>query len=51
MDVQAATLIANWHYPGEYGFYDLSADMEDLAEMFDRTRWKRKTSGSIAGVI
>ena len=31
-----ALIIANdWHYPGEYAFYDMSADPEDYEEIID----------------
>ncbi|GGK06104.1 N-acetyltransferase [Lentibacillus kapialis] len=29
---QAESIALNWHYDGEYSFYDLAADEEDLAE-------------------
>jgi ribosomal-protein-alanine N-acetyltransferase len=42
MDEAAAGAIAEWRYPGEYGFYDLSADPDDLGEMLDRSRWEEE---------
>ena len=30
-----AETIANWHYDGEYAFYDAEADADDLAELLD----------------
>ncbi|PFE04283.1 GNAT family N-acetyltransferase [Bacillus cereus] len=32
---QAEDIAYNWHYEGEYSFYDLEADQEDLAEFLD----------------
>lgn len=33
---QAEEIAHNWHYDGEYAFYDMEADEEDLAEFLDR---------------
>lgn len=33
--VQAESIASNWHYEGEYSFYDAEADEEDLAELLD----------------
>ncbi|WP_010199910.1 GNAT family N-acetyltransferase [Bacillus sp. m3-13] len=33
---QAEEIAHNWHYDGEYSFYDMEADEEDLAEFLDR---------------
>ncbi|MGD6993111.1 GNAT family N-acetyltransferase [Sutcliffiella horikoshii] len=32
---QAEEIAHNWHYDGEYSFYDMVADEEDLAEFLD----------------
>jgi ribosomal-protein-alanine N-acetyltransferase len=40
MDEQAAATIARWHYPGQYGFYDMTADLGDLAELLEAARWE-----------
>ncbi|MFC4559016.1 GNAT family N-acetyltransferase [Virgibacillus kekensis] len=32
---QAETIAYTWHYDGEYAFYDMEADEEDLAEFVD----------------
>ncbi len=32
---QAEEIAHNWHYNGEYAFYDMEADEEDLAEFLD----------------
>ncbi|SDJ78774.1 ribosomal-protein-alanine N-acetyltransferase [Sediminibacillus albus] len=32
---QAEEIAFNWHYPGEYRFYDMEADKEDLVEFLD----------------
>jgi [ribosomal protein S18]-alanine N-acetyltransferase len=32
---QAENIAYNWHYDGEYSFYDMEADKEDLAEFLD----------------
>ncbi|MGR3764524.1 GNAT family N-acetyltransferase [Rossellomorea sp. NS-SX7] len=32
---QAEEIAYNWHYDGEYSFYDMEADEEDLAEFLD----------------
>jgi [ribosomal protein S18]-alanine N-acetyltransferase len=39
---QAENIAFNWHYEGEYSFYDMEADEEDLAEFLDPK--KRGTS-------
>lgn len=32
---QAEDIAYNWHYEGEYSFYNMEADEEDLAEFLD----------------
>lgn len=32
---QAEEIAYNWHYEGQYSFYDMEADQEDLAEFLD----------------
>ncbi|PGZ10957.1 GNAT family N-acetyltransferase [Bacillus cereus] len=32
---EAEEIAYNWHYEGEYSFYDIEADQEDLAEFLD----------------
>lgn len=32
---QAEDIAHKWHYDGEYSFYDMEADEEDLAEFLD----------------
>ncbi|PFA63052.1 GNAT family N-acetyltransferase [Bacillus sp. AFS015802] len=32
---QAEDIAYNWHYDGEYSFYDMEADEDDLAEFLD----------------
>src|SRR5690606_12922166 len=32
---QAEEIATNWHYNGEYSFYDMDADQEDLQEFLD----------------
>ncbi|QTN01423.1 GNAT family N-acetyltransferase [Sediminibacillus dalangtanensis] len=32
---QAEEIAYKWHYPGEYSFYDMEADEEDLEEFLD----------------
>ncbi|MDX8361476.1 GNAT family protein [Cytobacillus sp. IB215316] len=32
---QAEDIALNWHYDGDYSFYDMEADQEDLAEFLD----------------
>ncbi len=32
---QAENIASNWHYEGEYSFYDFAADEEDLAELLN----------------
>ena len=34
-----ADAIAGWRYPGEYSFYDLERDPDDLAELLDPAEW------------
>ncbi|TCI21477.1 GNAT family N-acetyltransferase [Exiguobacterium sp. SL-9] len=33
--LQAETIAYTWHYEGEYAFYDMEADQDDLAEFLD----------------
>ncbi|MGD6777028.1 GNAT family N-acetyltransferase [Sutcliffiella horikoshii] len=33
---QAEEIAHNWHYDGDYAYYDMEADEEDLAEILDR---------------
>ena len=33
---QAEDIAFNWHYDGEYSFYDMEADREDLEEFVDK---------------
>ncbi len=33
---QAENIAFSWHYEGDYSFYDIAADKEDLAEFLDR---------------
>ncbi len=40
-----AQAIANWHYDGEYVFYDMDQDPEDLADLLDPENWKDKYCG------
>lgn len=40
-----AQAIANWHYEGEYAFYDMDQDLEDLAELMDPQNWAEKYCG------
>ena len=39
MTETAALVIRAWRYPAPYDFYDLDADLEDLAEFLDPTSW------------
>jgi [ribosomal protein S18]-alanine N-acetyltransferase len=32
---QAEEIAFNWHYDGEYSFYDMEADQEDLEEFLN----------------
>ena len=34
-----AEQIAQWHYEGQYAFYDMENDQDDLAELMDPLRW------------
>lgn len=36
-----ALLIAKWHYPAPYEFYDMSADQADLVEFLDFDGWEK----------
>ena len=49
-----ADAIAAWRYPGEYGFYDLDRDPDDLAELLDPSEWGTRyfaadADGELAG--
>jgi [ribosomal protein S18]-alanine N-acetyltransferase len=35
MSDDEARIVATWHYEGEYGFYDMDRDPDDLAELLD----------------
>lgn len=37
MSQHSAEVIANWHYPAPYDFYDMQADPEDLEELLSET--------------
>jgi hypothetical protein len=39
MTLRYAEMIARWHYPGVYSFYDLDQDPEDFREFMDPTSW------------
>jgi len=39
MTEEDARAIADWHYEGEYAFYDFERDPDDLAELLDPGRW------------
>ena len=49
-----AEAIAAWRYPGEYGFYNLDRDPDDLAELLDPAEWGTRyfaadAAGELAG--
>jgi ribosomal-protein-alanine N-acetyltransferase len=39
LDQSAADAIVSWRYEPPYDFYDLTADIEDLDEFLDPSRW------------
>lgn len=39
MTVAACDEIRSWRHPAPYDFYDLDADLDDLAEFLDEQRW------------
>jgi ribosomal-protein-alanine N-acetyltransferase len=55
MTADDAATICAWHYPPPYDFYDLSADVDDQAELSEPHRWGREyfaacnESGELAG--
>jgi [ribosomal protein S18]-alanine N-acetyltransferase len=44
-----ASAIAGWRYPGEYRFYDVDQDPDDLAELLDPAEWGRRYFAADAG--
>lgn len=49
-----AGAIARWRYPGEYRFYDVDQDPDDLAELLDPAEWGERyfaadADGELAG--
>jgi ribosomal-protein-alanine N-acetyltransferase len=42
MDEDAARTITAWQYEGQYGFYNMANDPDDLAELNDPTRWGKE---------
>ena len=42
MTAADAHAVAAWRYPGEYSFYDASADPDDLAELLDPAQWGQR---------
>jgi ribosomal-protein-alanine N-acetyltransferase len=54
MTAADATAIAAWRYRGEYGFYDVDQDPDDLAELLDPAEWGTRyfaadAQGGLAG--
>jgi [ribosomal protein S18]-alanine N-acetyltransferase len=39
MTAADAQAVAAWRYPGEYRFYDVDQDPDDLAELLDPAEW------------
>ena len=39
MDAASAQAVAAWQYEGIYAFYDMTADVADLAEFLDPRNW------------
>jgi ribosomal-protein-alanine N-acetyltransferase len=42
MNNQYSKEIIDWHYDGNYSFYDMRADQEDLEEFMDSSNWPNK---------
>ena len=40
MDEASAQAIARWRYPGEFAFYDMEQDPEDLTELLAPRNWE-----------
>ncbi|MTI68337.1 MAG: GNAT family N-acetyltransferase [Firmicutes bacterium] len=40
MNKEDANKIVNWHYEGDYSFYDMESDPEDLEEFLKPKNWK-----------
>ncbi|MBS4538469.1 GNAT family N-acetyltransferase [Clostridium sp. D2Q-11] len=40
MRIQEAEEIVNWHYAGDYSFYDMKSDKEDLDEFLEPSNWE-----------
>ncbi|KRM89968.1 GNAT family N-acetyltransferase [Liquorilactobacillus cacaonum] len=38
MTQKSAVIVAQWHYPDEYSFYDMVADPEDYQELMDEEK-------------
>lgn len=42
-----ARAVCSWRYPGEYAFYDMDADPEDLREFLDFDKWESDTKFAV----
>ena len=42
-DQYANEIVENWHYDGDYSFYDMTADEEDLEIFMNRSYWEDVT--------
>jgi ribosomal-protein-alanine N-acetyltransferase len=42
-----AHAVVHWRYPGEYAFYNMDADPEDLREFLDFERWDPDTKFAV----
>ncbi len=49
MTAADAEAVAAWRYPGEYRFYDVDQDPDDLAELLDAREWGTRYFAADAG--
>jgi [ribosomal protein S18]-alanine N-acetyltransferase len=51
MQPEDASIIAAWHYPEPYSFYDMTADQDDLKEFLDFENWKPDSKYAVTDSI
>ena len=47
MKPEDANVIATWHYPEAYSFYDITADEEDCKEFLDFNHWEKDSKYAV----
>lgn len=49
MKPEDASIVATWHYPDPYSFYDMAHDKDDLEELLDFENWKADSKYAVFG--